>query len=447
VADAPPHPSSADDISQSTVAPYGWITPLVDGLIGYEWHDAVAIVQQLAEQCVANGIRTGVPGPDDIALERDGRLRVTFDASATESAVHGLGQLLNQLLNGRPAPAMLRLIGSQAVSRSTTIESISDLKQRLAPFERPDRLGKLAALHARASLAGVWAQPPPKPQAPVPEPPKPEPSVVIAEPPPASPEPRSSLAILRNRDFALGAVAIVASVVLVVVTWAILPGESSTDRRVPAVARAAGEAIEITPSAIELAPDASRTISVNTSRGAASQPSGRSSGPPRDTVPSPGNRRPVARADQVRGDRGIAPPAGRTTNLAAPQPSGQTDVLSASRASGAGNLAAGGAPGSVEDRVYTIDDAGVEQPVLMRPYFPQPLADASPDARQGVLDLVIDKGGLVESVRLRSPANRYRERWWVSVAKNWQFRPAFKDGQPVKFRKQIVITDFPEPIK
>jgi hypothetical protein len=102
---------------------------------------------------------------------------------------------------------------------------------------------------------------------------------------------------------------------------------------------------------------------------------------------------------------------------------------------------------SLDNRVYSVDDSNIVEPVLLRPYFPQSLPGPI-DREQGVLDLIIDKDGTVEFVRLTSPANRYRERWWVSYAKNWQFRPAFKDGQPVRFRKQIPIMDFPiEPLK
>jgi TonB family protein len=66
-----------------------------------------------------------------------------------------------------------------------------------------------------------------------------------------------------------------------------------------------------------------------------------------------------------------------------------------------------------------------------------------PERTLGVLEILVDPTGHVESVRLRSPGNRYRERWWVFAAKNWEFKPAFKDGQPVRFLKRITITQGP----
>jgi hypothetical protein len=55
------------------------------------------------------------------------------------------------------------------------------------------------------------------------------------------------------------------------------------------------------------------------------------------------------------------------------------------------------------------------------------------------LEILIDNQGAVESVRLRNPQNRYRDKWWLPAAKTWRFHPALKDGQPVKFLKRIVI--------
>jgi hypothetical protein len=93
------------------------------------------------------------------------------------------------------------------------------------------------------------------------------------------------------------------------------------------------------------------------------------------------------------------------------------------------------------DRIYTSGDPGVIAPVLIRPYLPGLTEQTAVGTHLGVLEVVVDRTGAVESVRLRSPENRYRERWWLFVAKNWQFRPAYKDGQPVRFLTLIPLTD------
>jgi hypothetical protein len=92
--------------------------------------------------------------------------------------------------------------------------------------------------------------------------------------------------------------------------------------------------------------------------------------------------------------------------------------------------------------VYSSGDEGVTEPVAVRQYLPAP-APKTPPSRLGVLLLVVNGQGAVESVRLESPSNHYHDRFWVSAAKTWRFTPAMKDGQPVKFLKRIVITDPP----
>jgi hypothetical protein len=92
--------------------------------------------------------------------------------------------------------------------------------------------------------------------------------------------------------------------------------------------------------------------------------------------------------------------------------------------------------------VYSSGDVGVIEPVALRLYLPDP-APETPPSHLGVLMIVVNGEGAVESVRLQSPGNRYHDRFLVSVAKTWRFRPALKDGLPVKFLKRIMITEPP----
>jgi len=52
----------------------------------------------------------------------------------------------------------------------------------------------------------------------------------------------------------------------------------------------------------------------------------------------------------------------------------------------------------------------------------------------GTLEMLISREGEVETVKLHTPLNRYHERMIVSAAKAWRYRPASKDGKPVRFR-------------
>jgi TonB family protein len=90
--------------------------------------------------------------------------------------------------------------------------------------------------------------------------------------------------------------------------------------------------------------------------------------------------------------------------------------------------------------VFTQADPLVTPAVLIRPHLPdRPPADV-PEEQIGTLEFVVAESGAVEHVRLISPANRYQERMLVAAAKTWQFRPAMREGRPVRYRTRIRLT-------
>jgi hypothetical protein len=85
---------------------------------------------------------------------------------------------------------------------------------------------------------------------------------------------------------------------------------------------------------------------------------------------------------------------------------------------------------------YSSADLDVEPPRLSRDQLPkQP--EAGDDT--GYFDLIVSERGDVERVVLISPMNRYAERMLVAAAKAWTFRPATRNGKPVRYRMQIPI--------
>lgn len=428
--DPPPAAAGSVPVTLSTV---------LDNESAMEWHDAVAVVQQLAEHCVRGGARGSIPPISDIAIESNGRLRVRLGPSGSESTVRGLGRVLNQLLDGRIVPAGLRLIALQAVSDASTIESTSDLIQLLSRFERPDRLRKLTDLYSRASA--VQANRPSVP-APISGAPKPASRLSSAEIESVeNAAARSPQPVGRLRR--IGAITLATAVVcagVVGVARMMMPSRSTpaplpqiTSRPVP-------------QSSQDVSPDAgtnSRETRVDR-KVAESQRSSPSSVPARvNSTPASRPRPALSAGGSAAVDAGALPPLTRELS---PNRDGESG-LRPNSANERAEVESVGDRQTVERRIYSVDDPGVVAPVLPRPYLPQPPPNIPPTRSVGVLEVVVDMKGRVESVRLRSPGNRYRDRWWVSVAKNWRFRPALKDGQPVRFRTQVLLTDFPEPVK
>jgi TonB family protein len=61
-------------------------------------------------------------------------------------------------------------------------------------------------------------------------------------------------------------------------------------------------------------------------------------------------------------------------------------------------------------------------------------------AIKGVMELVIDEAGRVESVKMRESLHPRYDRLAVDAARHWKYAPATVDGVPVKFRKLVQVS-------
>lgn len=90
-------------------------------------------------------------------------------------------------------------------------------------------------------------------------------------------------------------------------------------------------------------------------------------------------------------------------------------------------------------RIYDSNDRDVAVPVTIRqdlPRFQRPV----PVERTGVLFIVIDEVGVVESAIITESMDRAYDSLVVAAAKTWRYQPALRSGEPVKYRKRIQVT-------
>jgi TonB family protein len=91
-------------------------------------------------------------------------------------------------------------------------------------------------------------------------------------------------------------------------------------------------------------------------------------------------------------------------------------------------------------RIYGPGEPNLVPPITIRQSLPPFPNNASiPSGARGVLEVVIDETGSVETAVMRVPLNATYDRQAIAAARAWQYRPATLDGAPVKFRKAIQI--------
>jgi tetratricopeptide (TPR) repeat protein len=93
-----------------------------------------------------------------------------------------------------------------------------------------------------------------------------------------------------------------------------------------------------------------------------------------------------------------------------------------------------------EPIVYSADNRNVVPPETVRQDIPAYPGRVMFD-RSGVIEVVIDANGSVESASMLEAMEPLYNRVLLAAAKNWQYRPARLDGMtPVKYRKRIQVS-------
>jgi TonB family protein len=89
-------------------------------------------------------------------------------------------------------------------------------------------------------------------------------------------------------------------------------------------------------------------------------------------------------------------------------------------------------------RIYTVTDANVVPPSIVRqqlpPFHRKPLMPMA-----GVIEVVINESGEVETATIRTPIEPVYDNQALAASRAWRYKPATKDGTPVKFRKLVQV--------
>ena len=92
--------------------------------------------------------------------------------------------------------------------------------------------------------------------------------------------------------------------------------------------------------------------------------------------------------------------------------------------------------------VYTTLDKDVTPPVELERKVPawNPPSQLSWRWFRGVVEVVVDENGGVESARLVESLADFYDAGLLEAARSWRFKPAERNGRPVKYRKLVEIT-------
>ncbi|HZM92916.1 MAG TPA: energy transducer TonB [Vicinamibacterales bacterium] len=93
-------------------------------------------------------------------------------------------------------------------------------------------------------------------------------------------------------------------------------------------------------------------------------------------------------------------------------------------------------------KVYNASDGNVVPPLTLHQQIP-PFRGQVREAQVGIIEVVVDTMGGVESAAMIASINPQYDRQALAAARLWQYQPARLDGVPVKYVKRIQVNLVP----
>ena len=132
------------------------VARLVERRVALRWHEAVAIVLEVADVFQRSGMPS-VPRREELSLNEAGTIEFAGSANRTGDPVTALADTLGALLPLLPKepPTQLQLIASTAGPNSVSYKSVDEFAEALGYFERPGRHRILAEVYRRALVTAA----------------------------------------------------------------------------------------------------------------------------------------------------------------------------------------------------------------------------------------------------------------------------------------------------
>jgi hypothetical protein len=128
-----------------------------------------------------------------------------------------------------------------------------------------------------------------------------------------------------------------------------------------------------------------------------------------------------------------------SARAAAPPPEPKAEPLAAAAPPPVAPPPAAALP--VMGKTYGADDAEVTPPTVVRQEIPSvPLNVIALAKPHGLLEVVIDERGRVAGMAIRGSIHPSYDAQLLTAARDWKYKPATFNGDPVRFRKLIQVT-------
>ena len=402
-------------------------------------YEALAVVQAVCRDILDsdNPIPPARLDLDRIFIADDGTVTATAAAGQDEaSGIQAIGRLLSQLLPSVDFLLLRPRVVAKATSTPPGYSTLDEFSRALGTYQRPGGTETLKELYERWKKRSNAA-----------------PAVDVGGAQDQSKPSQSSRNAVRIAIALLFVVGVGAGTYWLWTHRARFMGPARTASAAPASDASSGGGADPAAASAASTADGANPNHPATTPGSSARSSGTGAAPangPRATplrITSPSSGSGGVRSASSPGST-AAPGGSRSTapGGAAATAGASTSVDRAAGANPAESAGSGVAATNTFETlsVYSNRNADVEPPTVIYPQRLVPVSGATVPDRP-TIEIVVNESGSVDSVKASAAPRTLGESVVItsalSAAKSWRFRPALREGRPVKYRLLVTFSD------